>query len=178
MLKPFEKAITQGQDVTYDMYPYIAAGTHLSQMLPEWVQEGGINKMLIRIRNPIFRKKTLASLKLGWFKGLPWDWGKIIISFVNSRKNTSLVGKTIEDIAIEWKREPEDVFLQLIDKENNQVGCIMINRREDNIQYFMNQPYAMFGSDGNAISKSGIYSHDKPHPRFYGCYPRIFGHYE
>jgi len=177
MLKPFEKAITQGQDVTYDMYPYIAAGTHLSQMLPEWVQEGGINKMLIRIRNPIFRKKTLASLKLGWFKGLPWDWGKIIISFVNSRKNTSLVGKTIEDIAIEWKREPEDVFLQLIDKENNQVGCIMINRREDNIQYFMNQPYAMFGSDGNAISKSGIYSHDKPHPRFYGCYPRIFGHY-
>ena len=92
-------------------------------------------------------------------------------------KDKGLKGATMEEIAEEWKIEPVEAYLRLIDEENNQVGCVMINRCEDNIRHFMRQPYAMFGSDGNAISKCGIYATDQPHPRFYGCYPRILGRY-
>ena len=177
MLHPIEKAREKGLDFTYDMYPYIAAGTHLSQLVPEWLQEGGVSNLLNRLRNPRLRKKAAKNMINGWFKGLPWEWDKIILSFVDSLKNTHMVGKTMEEIAEEWGIEPVEAYLRLIDEENNQVGCVMINRCEDNIRHFMCQPYAMFGSDGNAISKCGIYATDQPHPRFYGCYPRILGRY-
>ena len=177
VLEPFERARAQGLDVTYDMYPYIAGGTHLSQMVPEWLQEGGVEKMLERLRTPDIRRRAVTDLRKGWFKGLPWEWHTIIISHVQSAANRDIVGKSVERIAEERNDDPAEVYLQLIDEEDNNVGCVAINRREDNIRFFMAQPYAMFGSDGSAISPTGIYSSDKPHPRFYGCYPRILGRY-
>ena len=177
MVGPIERARAQGIDVTYDMYPYIAGGTLLSQMVPEWLQEGGVKKMLERLRVPDVRRRAVTNLRKGWFKGLPWKWHTIIISHVQSEENRDIVGKSIEQIAEERNDDPAEVYLKLIDEEDNNVGCVAINRREDNIRYFMAQPYAMFGSDGSAVSPTGIYGEDKPHPRFYGCYPRILGRY-
>ena len=177
MVRPIERARAQGIDVTYDMYPYIAGGTLLSQMVPEWLQEGGVKKMLERLRVPDVRRRAVTDLRKGWFKGLPWEWHTIIISHVQSEENRDIVGKSIEQIAEERNDDPAEVYLKLIDEEDNNIGCVAVNRREDNIRYFMAQPYAMFGSDGSAISPTGIYGEDKPHPRFYGCYPRILGRY-
>ena len=177
MIEPIERARADGLDVTYDMYPYIAGGTHLSQMVPEWLQEGGVVKMLERLRTPDARRRAVTDLRKGWFRGLPWEWHTIIISHVQSAANHDIVGKSVEQIADERNDDPAEVYLQLIDEEDNNVGCVAVNRREDNIRFFMAQPYAMFGSDGSAVSPTGIYGGDKPHPRFYGCYPRILGRY-
>ena len=177
MVEPIERARAQGLDVTYDMYPYIAGGTHLSQMVPEWLQDGGVAMMLERLRTPDTRRRAVTDLRKGWFKGLPWEWDTIIISHVQSEANRDIVGKSVELIAEERNDDPAEIYLQLIDEEDNNIGCVAVNRREDNIRYFMAQPYAMFGSDGSAVSPTGIYGGDKPHPRFYGCYPRILGRY-
>lgn len=177
MIEPIERARAEGMDVTYDMYPYIAGGTHLAQMVPEWLQEGGVDKMLERLRTPDIRERAIEDLRKGWFRGLPWQWETIIISHVQTEANHSIIGKSIEQIAEERNDDPAEVYMQLIDEEDNNVGCVAINRHEDNIRYFMAQPYAMFGSDGSAVSPTGIYGADKPHPRFYGCYPRILGRY-
>ncbi len=177
VLEPIERARAQGLDVTYDMYPYVAGGTLLSQMVPEWLQEGGVAEMLERLRAPDIRRRAVTDLRKGWFKGLRWEWDTIIISHVQSKANRDIVGKSIKSIAEERNDDPAEVYLQLMDEEDNNIGCVAVNRREDNIRYFMAQPYAMFGSDGNAISPTGIYGGDKPHPRFYGCYPRILGRY-
>ncbi|MCY4529997.1 MAG: D-aminoacylase [Chloroflexi bacterium] len=177
MTEPIVQARARGVDVTYDMYPYIAGGTHLSQMVPEWLQDGGVAKMLERLRTPDTRRQAVTDLRKGWFRGLPWEWDTIIISHVQTEANRDIVGKSIEQIAEDRNHDPAEVYLQLIDEEDNNVGCVAVNRREDNIRYFMAQPYAMFGSDGSAISPTGIYGGDKPHPRFYGCYPRILGRY-
>ena len=126
---------------------------------------------------PDTRRQAVTNLRKGWFRGLPWEWDTIIISHVQSDANRDIVGKSVERIAEERNDDPAEVYLQLIDEEDNNVGCVAINRREDNIRFFMSQPYAMFGSDGSAISPTGIYGGDKPHPRFYGCYPRILGRY-
>jgi N-acyl-D-amino-acid deacylase len=53
----------------------------------------------------------------------------------------------------------------------------MHNRREDDMRYFLRHPQAMIGSDGRAISPDGPFATAKPHPRFYGTYPRILGRY-
>ena len=177
MTEPIERARAEGLDVTYDMYPYIAGGTHLAQMVPEWLQEGGVPMMLKRLRTPDIRKRAVNDLRKGWFRGLPWKWDTIIISHVETDTNRGIVGKSIEQIAEERNDDPAEVYMQLIDEEDNNIGCVAINRREDNIRYFMAKSYAMFGSDGSAISPIGIYGSDQPHPRFYGCYPRILGRY-
>ena len=177
MVEPIELARARGLDVTYDMYPYVAGGTHLSQMVPEWLQDGGVEKMLKRLHTPDTRRRAVTDLRKGWFRGLPWEWDTIIISHVQSEANRDIVGKSVEEIAEERNDDPAEVYLQLIDEEDNNVGCVAVNRREDNIRFFMAQPYAMFGSDGSAVSPTGIYGGDKPHPRFYGCYPRILGRY-
>jgi N-acyl-D-amino-acid deacylase len=53
----------------------------------------------------------------------------------------------------------------------------MHNRREADMRYFLTQPMIMVGSDGRAISPHGLYAKDRPHPRFYGTFPRVLGRY-
>jgi N-acyl-D-amino-acid deacylase len=36
---------------------------------------------------------------------------------------------------------------------------------------------ALVGSDGNCVADYGVTSQGHPHPRFYGTFPRILGHY-
>ena len=45
------------------------------------------------------------------------------------------------------------------------------------MRVFLAHPQSMIGSDGKAISPTGAWAADKPHPRFYGTYPRILGRY-
>jgi len=177
MTDPIERAHDRGMDVTYDMYPYTAAGSHLAQLIPDWVQEGGVVKMLERLRTPAIRKKAIEDTRKGWFKGLPWEFDSIVIASVSSEKFHSIVGKSVAQIAKERKADPHETYLTLIDENDNNVGAVFHNRVEGDVRYFMGHPLAMIGSDGSAISPSGKYSKDKPHPRFYGTYPRILGRY-
>ena len=178
MVEPIERARARGMDVTYDMYPYIAGGTHLSQMVPEWLQDGGVAKMLERLRTPDIRRQAVTDLRKGWVQGPPVGVAHYYHQPCAERgepRQRRQVRRA--NRRGEKRRPPAEVYLQLIDEEDNNVGCVAINRREDNIRFFMSQPYAMFGSDGSAVSPTGIYGGDKPHPRFYGCYPRILGRY-
>src|SRR5499427_911878 len=64
-----QAARDSGQDVSADMYPYIAGGTALASALPPWVAEGGIPKLLERLRDPAIRdriKKELATEHSNW----------------------------------------------------------------------------------------------------------------
>ena len=172
-----ENARSAGQDVTYDMYPYTAAGTHLQQLIPEWVQEGGTEEMLKRLRDTATRERALQDTSQGWYRGLPWLWDTIVIASTPPGKDRELIGKSVEQIATERHEGPAETLLRLIDEGNGDTGCVMHNMNEDDVRYFMSKPYAIFGSDGNSVSPTGVYKNDKPHPRFYGTFPRILGRY-
>ena len=177
MVGVIERARSEGLDATYDVYPYTAAGSGLAQSLPNWLQEGSEEAMLERIRNPSDRKRALEDMKLGHFGGLPWKFDSIVIASVGSEANQPLVGKTIAEIATEREADPLETYLDLVDEEDNQVGCVVHNRVESDVRFFLSHPLAMIGSDGNAVSPTGVYADDKPHPRFYGTHPRILGRY-
>ena len=177
MVAPLERAAASGMDVAYDVYPYTAAGTHLSQLIPEWVQEGGVPAMLSRLRDPGQRRRALKDMEKGWFRGLPWKWDTIFIDHVESDRNQALVGLSMEEIAAGRGSEPAETFLDLIDEEDNRVGAVIHNRTEVDVRFFLGHPLAMIGSDGNAIDPDGIYGRDRPHPRFYGTFPRVLGRY-
>ena len=173
-----DRARDEGLDVTYDMYPYTAAGSGLIQLVPEWLQEGGVPSMLARLREPKLRERARHDLeKYGWFRGLPFVWESLVLSNISTDANQGLVGMSIGEVAEQRGVDPYDTMLDLIDEEDNQVSIVMHNRTESDIRFFLGHEAAMIGSDGNAISPTGHQWNTQPHPRFYGTYPRVLGRY-
>ena len=177
MVRALERAHDEGIDATYDVYPYTAAGSHLAQMVPTWLQEGGESAMVCRLRDPEIRRRALDDMRQGFFGGLPWRFDTFVISYVKTEANSGVVGKSVEQIAAEREQDPLETFLDLIEEEENHVGAVAHNRIESDVRFFLTHPLAMIGSDGNAISPTGVHAGEKPHPRFYGTYPRILGRY-
>ncbi len=177
MVGIIERARSEGLDATYDVYPYTAAGSGLMQSLPFWLQEGGEEAMLRRMRTPEGRDRALADMRKGHFGDLPWKFDAVVISYVGSEANRDIVGKSVEQIASEREADPLETYLDLVDEESNHVGAVVHNRVESDVRYFLSHPLAMIGSDGTAVSPSGVYAQERPHPRFYGTYPRILGRY-
>tara|TARA_Y100000768_G_scaffold157879_3_gene117845 strand:- start:10254 stop:11873 length:1620 start_codon:yes stop_codon:yes gene_type:complete len=176
MHKIFEDAEKQGLDITYDMYPYTAAGAGLDQTMPLWSHSGGIEVFLERLKNPKTREKIKKETMDG-IDGLPQRWETIVVSSVKNPKNKNVIGLSIEEIAKKRNLDIGETVMQLTEEEQAVVSVIFHNRVEEDIQCFMDHRLAMFGSDGNAVSKEGFYKDGKPHPRFYGTFPRILGRY-
>lgn len=144
-----DRARSEGLDVTYDMYPYTAAGTHLSQHLPQWLQEGGVPAMLERMRAPTERAQALTDMEDGHLRGLPWEWDKIVISYVGSDANAELVGLSTAEVAERRQADPFEAFLALIDEEDNNVGAVVHNRLESDVRFFLGHPQAMIAPSGS-----------------------------
>ena len=172
-----DRARAEGIDITYDMYPYTAAGAGLNQLVPLWMQEGGIPTFMERLRDPSLRARAIEEMKEGREGGIPPLWHIQVISNTNSEENRGLIGNNLEEIAEMRGVEPAEATLQLIEEEKDGIMAVVHNRVESDIRFFMGHPQAMIGSDGNAISPDGLYKNFKPHPRFYGPYPRILGRY-
>jgi N-acyl-D-amino-acid deacylase len=172
-----EKASDEGIDITYDMYPYTAAGAGLSQLVPLWVQKGGIPPYMERLRDGAVREQVLDEMISGREGGIPPLWETWVISNVSSDANRGVIGLPLTEVAESRGVSPAEAALQLIEEEEDAVMAVVHNRVESDIRFFMGHPQAMIGSDGNAVSPEGHYAAYKPHPRFYGTYPRILGRY-
>jgi N-acyl-D-amino-acid deacylase len=177
MVAVIDRARAAGLDITCDMYPYTAASSGMSQMLPTWVQEGGVAKMLERLRDPKIRKKAHKDTSKGHFRGLPWVFESMVIATVASKENGDLIGKSVAEIAEERGVDGIEVMLMLIDEEDNEISKVVHNRVEWDVRFFMEYEHAMIGSDGNAIEHAGAWESTMPHPRFYGTFPRVLGRY-
>jgi N-acyl-D-amino-acid deacylase len=180
-LQMMEESRGKGVDVTYDQYPYEAGMTSLATLLPPWAHEGGMEELLNRLKTPEDRNRMVRDIE----KGLPgWmshakecGWENIVLSSVGSEKNRDLEGKNLVEIARIRESEVTSVLLDLLLEESGQATMIIFCMDEDDIRRVMAHPYQMVGTDSWAVSTSGIMAAGKPHPRFYGTYPRVLGRY-
>ncbi len=168
-LKLIEEARQKGVDVTFDQYPYVASSTGLASLLPHWVHEGGAEKLIKRLKDPETREKIRLE------EQITRDWSAILI--VNLDNNPQYIGKTIEDISRSEGRDPFDVMCGLLIEESTRVSIVNFGMYEEDVRRVMKNPVGMVGSDGTAVSPEGILGQGKPHPRFYGTFPRVIGHY-
>jgi N-acyl-D-amino-acid deacylase len=180
-IRIIEEARERGLDVTSDQYPYTAGSTALSALLPDWVHEGGVKRLVERLKGPQTRERIRADIegdRLSWWNPIKaTEWSNIVVSAVGSEKNKELEGKSIAEIARLWDTDSYDVLFDLLIEEESNVGMVLFMMSEDDVIRVMRHPTTMIGSDGTAISREGPLSKGKPHPRSYGTFPRILGKY-
>jgi len=182
VLSRIKEARDRGLDVTADIYPYIAGSTALSACLPPWAQEGGVEKMLARLRDPQSRqrlKKEISEDQTEWeniYLGSGGPSGVLIGAVVN-RELESLQGKRISEIAAEQKKDPLDTVFDLILADHGQTGAIYFMMSEADMRAAMQAPFVSFCTDSGSRATDGPLAGSKSHPRGWGSYPRILGRY-
>jgi N-acyl-D-aspartate/D-glutamate deacylase len=134
-----QAARDSGQDVSADMYPYVAGGTSLAASLPPWVAEGGLNKLLERLHDPATRSKIRHEISVeqpSW-ENLFLDSGGatgVLVADIENAQLKKFDGQTIAQIASEWKKQPLDALMDLVEKDRAQTGAIYFIADEDDLQ--------------------------------------------
>jgi N-acyl-D-amino-acid deacylase len=171
-----EGARSQGVEVLADAYPYTAYSTGLTVLFENWALDGGTPALLGRLRDPEararIRKETDARVPKE-----PGGYDLIVISDVRGEKNRAVVGKNLLEIAALWKLEPVDALLQLVEEEEASVGYVGHGMSPENVELVLAHPLVMIGSDGYSMAPEGRAAQTRPHPRSYGAYARVLGHY-
>lgn len=177
-----QSARDAGQDVSADMYPYVAGGTALASSLPPWVAEGGMEKLLDRLKEPATRAKIKQEMAIehdNWenlYLGSGGASGVLISGIVNPdlKKNE---GQTLAQIATAQKKEPLDALFDLVLADKGQTGAIYFIANEDDVRYGLKQPWTSVGLDAGELSLDGPLYEPHSHPRAFGSMPRLLGHY-
>jgi N-acyl-D-aspartate/D-glutamate deacylase len=172
-----EEARARGIDVTFDAYPYTAAGCPFSEAMPDWVQDGGTEAMLSRLSDPAIRSKLLAEAEATWFSGIPLHWDKCVIAWPGPHGDPSWVGANIEDLARRSGNSPEEMMLDILLRSRDIGLMIVHNRLEDDVEKLVSHSLGMIGSDGIAVAADGPWAKSPVHPRFYGAFPRVLARF-
>ncbi|MEI6045595.1 MAG: D-aminoacylase [Chloroflexota bacterium] len=169
----FDKALTEGINLSFDQYPYSAGCTTLTALLPSWAQAGGADKLLTRLKDPFDRQHIIHDLQVG----LPgWEnlaracgWEGIFVSSVGSARSKACEGRHVAELAAERGVTPPDLVFDLLVEEDLDVGMIDFYGSHEVVKAMLTHPLQMVGTDG--------IPNGKPHPRLYGTFPRLLGYY-
>ena len=175
------RARAQGVQVSATMYPYTAGGTGLAATLPLWVQEGGRDKMLERLKDPATRARARQEIETkldGWENLLmATTFEGIQIASVPRDFDQSVLGKRISEIAVERKADPWDVYFSLLIDSGGRIGALYHMMSEDDVKTGLRAPWVTIGTDSSALRAEGVLAQGSPHPRAYGTFPRVLGKY-
>jgi N-acyl-D-amino-acid deacylase len=177
MLDRIAAARAAGIAIDCDQYPYTAASNPLKNLLPRWVQSDDIAEMQARLADPGNRariKSEIATAGLNNF-GRIKDWDAIRISV--SPNTPHFAGKTMLELARERDIDPVDRACDYLIDDKCATRVLVDSISEDDIQTMIRSPHVCVGSDGNCVAPYGVTGQGRPHPRFYGTFPRILGHY-
>jgi N-acyl-D-amino-acid deacylase len=171
-----------GQDVTADMYPYIAGGTALASSLPPWVADGGMDKLLERLKDPATRSKikTEMSADHPTWENLFFDSGGgagVLVSGVENPDLKQFDGKTIAQIAAAQKKSQLDALFDFVIADKGQTGALYFMANENDLQTGLKQPWTSLCLDAGEASLDGPLFEEHTHPRQWGAMPRFVGHY-
>jgi N-acyl-D-amino-acid deacylase len=174
-LARIEQARDAGLSILADRYPYIAASTGLSTFFPEWARAGSTEDFIQRLNNPGLDSQFRAHLKNAELE--IESWKNVRISSVVTEKNKTFEGLDIINCSELSGKQPYEFMRDIIIEEENQVNMVKFVMNEDNLKQILAHPLVTVGSDGNAVATYGVLGTGKPHPRFYGTFPRFLGKY-
>lgn len=175
-LNLIESARRDGVEVMADAYPYTAYSTSLTIFLPPWALEGGWDGLGARLNNAADRARIRSDVVTS-VMGDPGEFNLIVIASTKTEGNRHFVGKSVAEVGETWGVEPAEAALRLLVEEDGAVAMIGHGMSPENVEMVLSHPLVMIGSDGASIAPTGKAAETRPHPRLYGCCPRVLAHY-
>ncbi|CAN5722655.1 D-aminoacylase [soil metagenome] len=166
-----DAARAEGLDVGVDIYPYLAGSANLSQLLPGWAQEGGAAAIVGRLSDPATRSRIRAE----WATSLHLTWDEVHVSLADGPLADATLGRSVAAGAADLGMDPDEAALELIVRTDDRVQMVAFGRSAEDLRAVLTHPAASIGSDGLALDPDGATGAGRPHPRSYGCYPRLLG---
>ena len=182
MVARIEAARAAGLRITADMYTYTAGATGLDAAMPTWVQAGGTEKWIERLKDPATRARVIAEMKApgqGW-ENLLFNTGgadKVILLAFKNPALKPLTGKTLAQVAAMRGTTPEDTAIDLVIEDGSRVGTAYFLMDEANVAKQTALPWVAFGSDAASQAPEGVFLKASAHPRTYGNVARFLGKY-
>lgn len=176
-----QAARDRGLDITADQYPYTAGQTGLALVLPAKYTEGTTEQIIDRLKDPRVRdeiRKTIETGVPGWenFVQAVGGWHGVMISSVQKPEHKEHEGKRMDEVAKRMGKDPLDAVCDLLISEEMRVDAIYFEDDEQDVRTAMREPWVGIGSDADATNPDMKFM-GKPHPRYYGTFPRVLGHY-
>ena len=176
-----EQARNEGLRITADMYTYPAGATGLNGSMPLWVQEGGHDAWVERLRDPEIRVQVIREMKnpdANW-ENMFLQAGpeNILLVEFKSDELKPLIGKTLAKVAEERGTDPAATAIDLVIEDDSRVGACYFMMSEDNVRKKVAQPWVSFGSDEEASATEGVFLESNNHPRAFGTFARVLGKY-
>lgn len=175
LMAKLEEARQGGIDLRCDRYPYIAGATTLALLFPLWSREGTTEDFLARLGNRTLDAPLRAALTDK--EKLLGSWDKVLITSVATDKNRSVEGLNVAEAAARAGKPAYEFVRDLLIEEGSRVGMVDFYGHEDLLKRILSRPYVGIGADSEAVAPYGPLSKGKPHPRYYGTFPRVLGKY-
>ena len=182
MIAKVNAARASGQRITANMYTYTAGATGLDAAMPTWVQSGGLEAWIERMKNKAVRARVIEEMRRPsdqWENLLLLAGGPqniLLVSFKNP-KLKPLTGKTLAEVAKMRGQSPEETAIELVSEDDSRVGTIYFLMSDANVSREVGLPWMSFGSDEGAPAPAGVFLKSRAHPRAYGNVARLLGHY-
>ena len=177
-----EQARRSGVDIAADTYAYPAWFNTFSAFIPPWAHDGGDARLIERLKDPAMRTRIRQEMQT---PAKDWDneWEEIpgaeaiLLSVVQNPKLVPLQGKTIEDIAKLWNKDPIDTIFDLLIEDRAFTSVAVFGMSEPDVKLALQQPWTSICNDSQGTAPDGVLGREHPHPRAYGTFPRILRKY-
>jgi N-acyl-D-amino-acid deacylase len=182
VIQAVESARAQGIDVAADTYAYTAWQNSFSAFVPPWAHDGGNSALIVRLKDPATRARIRQDMTT---PSKDWDneWLEIkgpediLISSVINNELMKYQGKRVSEIAAEWHEDAIDTICDFLIRDQAGSNVAVFGMDESDVRLILQQPWVSIDNDASGASIEGVLSHEHPHPRAFGTFPRILRKY-
>jgi N-acyl-D-amino-acid deacylase len=176
-----DAARAAGLRITADMYTYPASSTGFDAAMPLWIQDGGLEAWVRRLKDPALRARALADMRSPTAsenaKLVVNEPDKVLLLGFKTAKLKPLTGKTLGEVARARGKSPEETVAELIAEDGTRIQVAYFSMSEDNVRREVGLPWMSFGSDAASQAPEGVFLKSSTHPRAYGNVARLLGKY-
>jgi len=171
-----DSARSAGVQITADMYNYIASYTGFDIIMPDKLEEGGLDEWIKRLEDPKTRKEAAPEIAASIAQRTGSADKVLLIGFKNDSLKY-LTGKTLAEVAAIRKKSPEETVMDLIVDDHSRIEVVYFSMSEENVKKQIALPWMSFCSDASSQAPEGVFLKSGCHPRAYGTFARLLGKY-